>query len=113
VEVGVAGGQAIAGVAVDVSRRGMQIACDRTSLLKICPRAHLTSPADGVWVRVKMRASEPPTSTSEVDARARVVCVRRLSQVDYRIGIEFSNLAADTERSLVRWIETLSAASQE
>ena len=103
-DVSVPGGGGIRATVVDISRNGLQLACDRHSLLKICPRGHLTSPADRVPLRTVVMGEVAVGSETEVEVQGRVVYVRRLSQTEYRIGLSYASISQESERQLKQWL---------
>ena len=73
---------------VNVGPEGMQLSLDRSGLLRLCPRGHLTSRADELDLSLKVEVDDS-MDAGPIAATARVCNVRRLSQFEYRLGLEF------------------------
>ena len=97
-------GRKITAMAVDASRNGMQLACDRGSLLRICPRAHLTSRADDIRLQIRVEEAD---GSAALELDAKVIVVRRVSQFDYRIGVEFASMTSESGQRLSGWIDSV------
>lgn len=81
-------GVALTASSVDVGLDGMQLSLDRGGLLRLCPRGHLTSRADELDLTLTLRPQEF-AADEPIEILARVHHVRRLSQFEYRLGVEF------------------------
>ncbi len=104
-------GARVRAIVVDLSQDGLQLLLDGPALRQVCPRGHLTSPADGIQLAVRMVNTESAATAPRFEVNCKVVHIRRLSQLDYRAGLLFENLSERTQKRLAYWLSGLGETS--
>jgi len=89
-------GTELGATSIDVSPDGMHLSLDRSALLRLCPRGHLISRADELDLRLSLRGADS-ADDAPIEVDARVINVRRLSQFEYRMGVQFLEFVTDTD----------------
>ncbi|MDX1455558.1 MAG: PilZ domain-containing protein [Gammaproteobacteria bacterium] len=89
----------------DVSLAGMMIRCDRTALRSIAPKFDKTTPDEAP--RVRACFALPADSVGEIEVDCKVVHIRRFSQSEYFVHLNYENFAGASYDELRHYIETL------
>jgi hypothetical protein len=104
-------GARVRATVIDLSQDGLQLLLDGPALRQVCPRGHLTSPADGIRLAVRIVNTDSVATAPRFEADCKVVHIRRLSQLDYRAGLLFEDLSERTQKRLAYWLSGLGESS--
>ncbi len=100
-----AGGETIQTKAVNIAHGGVELACDNPTALKLVPALHLANPSQTPPVDISMPLTMADGEEPSLNCRGAIVSLRRLSQDDYRIAVQFQELAEEIQRHLYAFLE--------
>ncbi len=103
-EVQVADGARIHVKMCNISRAGMQLACDPITVRQLLPRGQ---PLPGQPVTLDVRF-ELPTSTQEtvpISVRCNAIFSRRVAQNEFRLGLQFASFEAEGYDHIENYIQ--------
>ncbi len=100
-----AGGETIHTKAVNIAHGGVELACDNPTALKLVPALHLANPSQTPPVDLRLPLTMADGEEPDLKCRGAIVSLRRLSQDDYRIALQFQELAEEMQKHLYAFLE--------
>lgn len=98
------GGEVLPARVLNISRAGMQVACDWATMIRIVPQTHRVAAAEDLELPVRAMLSFRSKSQATLHALCRVVCARRVSQDQYHVGLQYVSIEGDGETILEHYI---------
>lgn len=94
-------------LATDISLTGMQLLCDEPTANRIVPNAQLATRDQFGHIHVRMRLPRRhrPDEDLMVEARCRVMAVRRVSRDEFRIGLEYAEFQGQSYEQLETFVD--------
>jgi len=92
--------------ALNISLAGMQLRCDRDVMSEIAPKGEKTTPDQSPVVRIRFalpRAGDKP----QVHADVRVMLVRRVSERDYHIHVQYEFFQGNGYNELEDFVDAM------
>lgn len=92
--------------AMNISLAGMQLRCDRDTVKDIAPRGEKTTPDQSPVARVRFalpRAGDRP----EIEADVRVVLVRRISEREYHVHLQYEFFQGNGYNELEDFVDAM------
>ena len=89
----------------DVSRRGVQLACDAITVQEIFGDPHLSRPTKVPGVILKLRLGHSAGEPQQIEAECRAVYLRRVSEQEYRIGLQIDSLSQSSRAALSSFVD--------
>lgn len=92
--------------ALNISLAGMQLRCDRDAVREIAPKGEKTTPDQSPVVRIRFvlpRAGD----ASLIEADVRVVLVRRFSERDYHVHVQYEFFQGNGYNELEDFVDTM------
>ncbi|HEX6930139.1 MAG TPA: PilZ domain-containing protein [Gammaproteobacteria bacterium] len=92
--------------ALNISLAGMQLRCDRDALREIAPKGEKTTPDQSPIARVRFslpRAGD----VSEIEADVRVVLVRRFSEREYHVHVQYEFFQGNGYNELEDFVDAM------
>ena len=75
--------------AMNVSLAGMEVRTDRYTVTQVCPKGEKTTPDQSPVVRMQLDLPTTDGSTRSIIVDCRILIVRRVSQEDYHLHIQY------------------------
>lgn len=75
--------------AMNVSLAGMEVRTDRYTVSQVCPKGEKTTPDQSPVVRMQLDLPTAEGETRSILIDCRVLIVRRVSQLDYHLHIQY------------------------
>ena len=98
VEIVAPGERTLFATTYDVSKRGVQLLCDGITVREIFGGPGLSRPTKPPRVLLKLRLSHSGQESEQIEAECRAVFSRRVSEQEYRVGLQ---IYAISEPSIV------------
>ncbi|MEJ2644797.1 MAG: PilZ domain-containing protein [Gammaproteobacteria bacterium] len=83
----------------NLSLGGIEFSCDRWTADELLPPGHQAFPGQPIEVQVQFPLS-PQGAEARIEAHGEIVVSRRLSQNEYRVGMQFVTLEGDAQQAL-------------
>ncbi|MDH5184093.1 MAG: PilZ domain-containing protein [Gammaproteobacteria bacterium] len=91
-------GEPLDGNVFDISMGGLQMGCDHASVVKAVPTAgQIVTPGLDLQVKVSFQI---PGESQELNTICRIAACRRVSDNEYRVGLEIVEFATESESHL-------------
>ncbi len=90
--------------ATDISNKGLQFRCDGWAAEEIEPRGIQSLPLDQISLKIVADLPGMGEPDSRLYARCRLIVVRRVSQNEYILGVEFIDFENGSDRLLEQFI---------
>lgn len=91
-------GEPLDGNIFDISLGGLQMGCDHAAVVKAIPTAgQIVTPGQDLQVRVSFLI---PGEKHELDTVCRIAVCRRVSDNEYRVGLEIVEFTAEVDSQL-------------
>ena len=96
-------------MSVNVSRAGLQVACDKITVASLFPQGKPTLPHTPPDVDVVLRLPGVDGGSDGIAARCHAVFARRVSENEYRVGLQFVHIAGREFERLELYIDEQSS----
>lgn len=106
VEVIAESGAAHKARAMNISLAGMQMTCDRDTVRDIAPKGEKTTPDQSPLARLRF-ALPRPGEKSEIEADCRVVLVRRVSEREYHVHVQYEFFQGNGYNELEDFVDAM------
>lgn len=90
------GGKRFRAVVCNISRAGLQLACDREAVAVVVPGSTLSTPMEMVQVQVEFALAARGRSAANVRLSCKVLGTTRLAADSYRLSVQYLNVDAAT-----------------
>lgn len=105
-EIVTAGGETATATIRNLSMGGVEISCDRWCADRILPSGHQAFPGQPITAQLRWQITSADGSAQPVQATGEIVVSRRLSQNEYRVGIQILRFEDDGERVVEQHVRT-------
>jgi len=92
--------------ALNISLAGMQLRCDRDALREIAPKGEKTTPDQSPVARLRF-ALPRAGDRSEIEADVRVVLVRRVSEREYHVHVQYEFFQGNGYNELEDFVDAM------
>lgn len=89
----------------DVSKRGVQLLCDGITVREIFGGPGLSRPSKPPAVLLKFRLNHSGREPELIEAECTAVFSRRVSEQEYRVGLQIHSLSASSRVALDNFVE--------
>lgn len=89
----------------DVSRTGIQVICDAITTEEIFGTPQGDGPSRHPHVKVKLRLPHPDADPSRIEADCRAMFSRRVSEQEFRVGLQIDAISAEHRAMLERFVD--------
>ncbi|HSS64470.1 MAG TPA: PilZ domain-containing protein, partial [Gammaproteobacteria bacterium] len=89
----------------DVSKRGVQLLCDGITVREIFGGPGLSRPTKPPSVLLKLRLSHSAQDSEQIDAECRAVFSRRVSEQEYRVGLQIHSISESSRMALENFVD--------
>ncbi len=89
----------------DVSKRGVQLLCDGITVREIFGGPGLARPTKPPTVLLKLRLNHSGQEPEQVEAECRAVFSRRVSEQEYRVGLQIHSLSESSRLALDNFVD--------
>lgn len=96
-------------MAVNMSRAGLQVACDKVTVTSVFPQGKRTLPHAPPDIDVVLRLPGVEGGSESIEARCHAVFARRVSENEYRVGLQFVHIGGDQYERLELYIDEQSS----
>jgi len=104
------GGKSLEVRALNLSHGGIELGCGPSTASEIVPALYHAHPSTTPPINMRLRLPVADGSEASFDCRGTVVALRRLSQEEYRISVQFLELTEDMQHDLFRYLEQCTQA---
>lgn len=105
VEILAEGGAAYHARCLNISLAGMQISCDRDTVYGIAPKVEKTTPDQSPVARI--RFDLPRNHGPRVEADCRIVLVRRVSEREYHVHVQYEFFQGNGYNELEDFVDAM------
>lgn len=105
VEVIAPGDKTLFATTYDVSKRGVQLLCDGVTVREIFGGPGLTRPTKPPKVLIKLRLNHSGREPEHIEAECRAVFSRRVSEQEYRVGLQIHSLTEPSRQALDNFVD--------
>ncbi len=100
-----AGGETLQPKAVNIAHGGVELACDHPTAAKLVPALHLPNPSKTPPIDIRLPLPMADGSEPSLECRGAIISLRRLSQDEYRIAVQFHELTESIQENLYAFLE--------
>lgn len=100
-------GEALEAQTGNLSLGGVQVHCDRHTLSLIAPKGEKTTPDQAPMVRLKFRLPVVGGKEPEIEADCKVVLIRRFSEMEYHLHMQYEFFHANGYNELEDFIQAM------
>jgi c-di-GMP-binding flagellar brake protein YcgR len=105
VEIIAPGDRTLFATTYDVSKRGVQLLCDGITVREIFGSPGLSRPTKPPSVFLKLRLSQSGQEPEQIEAECRAVFSRRVSEQEYRVGLQIYSLSEPSRVALDNFVD--------
>ncbi len=105
VEIVAPGDKTLFATTYDVSKRGVQLLCDGITVREIFGGPGLSRPAKPPSVLMKLRLTHSGQEPEQIEAECRAVFSRRVSEQEYRVGLQIYSLSESSRVALDNFVD--------
>ncbi|MDH3314273.1 MAG: PilZ domain-containing protein [Gammaproteobacteria bacterium] len=105
VEVIAPGDRTLFATTYDVSKRGVQLLCDGITVREIFGGPGLSRPTKPPTVLLKLRLGNSGREPEQIEAECRAVFSRRVSEQEYRVGLQIHSLPESSRMALDSFVD--------
>lgn len=90
--------------ALNISRAGLQLGCAQWIVGRVLPKAHQTAAVEAAELQVRLMLPLSDGAPAALDARCKVIFVRRLALDEYCIGVQYAQVQNGSAVNLERYL---------
>ncbi len=100
-----ADGEKLQPKAVNIAHGGVELACDHPTAAKLVPALHLPNPSKTPPIDVILPLPMADGSEPSLECRGAIISLRRLSQDEYRLSVQFHDITEVMQDHLYAFLE--------